>query len=207
MKQSMSTSLQLRTELRLSPQMVMQMNLLQLPILDFNQEIERLAEENPVLEVSNPSEISASDTIKDRPREAPSEEWDERVMRQIAELGEESGEGRGGWAGGSENRAEDWTDPILRLSPTMTLHQDLLEQVHLGLSGLDEKIGEFIVQDLDTRGFLMRPLSDLTRDICSFAEEAVTEADVTRVLEHLKGTLEPPGVCASSTADSIAIQL
>jgi RNA polymerase sigma-54 factor len=208
MKQSLSTSLQLRTELRLSPQMVMQMNLLQLPLLDFNQEIERMAEENPVIEVTNPSEVASSDTDISPTKETGSEEWDERVLQRIAELGEEPGDGRGGWAGGGgDNRLEDWTDPLLRLSPTTTLQQDLLEQVHLGLSGVDETIGEFIVQDLDTRGFITRPIADLTRDISDFAGEPVSEADVTRVLEHIRATLEPAGVCAASTEESIALQL
>ncbi|MBM3318005.1 MAG: hypothetical protein FJY75_09155 [Candidatus Eisenbacteria bacterium] len=207
MRPSLGQSLQLRTELRLSPQMVMTMNLLALPILDFNQEMERLAEENPVLEVENPAEISGADVEKAPSKEDAGAEWDERVMRQIAELADAPGESPGAWAGGGQGREEDWTDPLLRLTPTTTLQQDLLQQVHLGLSGLDEKIGEFLVQDLDSRGFLVRPLAELARDIAAYAEQPVAEEQVARVLAHLKDTLEPPGVCAESTEESITLQL
>ena len=44
MKQSMGLTQSMRLEQKLSPQMVMQMNLLVLPLLDFNAELESLAE-------------------------------------------------------------------------------------------------------------------------------------------------------------------
>lgn len=207
MRPSMGQTLQLRTELRLSPQMVMTMNLLALPLLDFNQEMERLAEENPVIEISNPSEVANSDVEKAPNKDDAGEEWDERVMREIAELGDEHNEERGTWAGGVHGREEDWTDPLLRLAPSTTLQQDLLEQVRLGLSGPEEKIGEFLVQDLDSRGFITRSVQELTPDIAAYAEQPVTEEQVSAVLERLKSTLEPAGVCAASTEESIALQL
>jgi len=191
----------------LSPQMVLQMRLLALPILDFNQEIERAAEENPVIEVTNPSETAATDTKRERKEDQPSEEWDERLMQRIAELGEEPREGSGSWAGGSAARDEDWTDPILRLSPAKTLRDELLEQVHLGLSGIDERIGEYIVQDLSPRGFVERTPEEMAPDISVYTGETVTAEQVARVLEHLKQTLEPPGLGAANIDESIALQL
>lgn len=193
-------------QLQISAQMVMTMNLLTLPLLDFNMEIEELAADNPVLEVSNPTEVNETDA-EQRSEKAPTEEWDERVLQSIAELADDPNLGGGTWAGGSSVQEEEWTDPILRMSPTKTLRDDLLEQVHLGLSGKDERVGEFIVQDLDTRGFETRPAAELAADIAAYADEPVTAEDVQRVLDRLKEMLDPPGVGAGGLEESIAIQL
>ncbi|MCK4414165.1 MAG: RNA polymerase factor sigma-54 [Candidatus Eisenbacteria sp.] len=211
MKTSMNIELRTQLQLQIRPQMVMTMNLLTLPILDFNQEIETMAEENPVLDVTNPSEISATDAISERKEESSKEttndEWDERVLQRIAELGEDPNQGGGSWAGTNRPRDEEWTDPILRLAPSKTLRDDLLEQVRLTLSGNEEKIGEFIVQDLDSRGFLTRSVTELAPDIAAYIEDSVTEEEVTHVLERLKEAIEPPGICAANLSESIAIQL
>ena len=207
MKQSMDMRQTMRTEQILTPQMIMTMRLLTLPILDFNQEIETMAEENPVLEVTNPSETSATDAAGEQSSEPTTEEWDERLFQQIAELGEDPNQGGGSWAGDDHSRDEEWTDPILRLAPAHTLHEDLIEQVRLSFSGKEEKIAEFIVQDLDSRGFLTRAIVELAPDISAYVEEPVSEGEVTRVLERLKDTLEPPGICAADLTDSITIQL
>jgi len=203
-----TTSLQMT----LTPQMIQQMRLLTLPILDFNQEVEAMAEENPVLEVHNPSETSATDaahegTSDDHDHEHDHDEWDERLLQEIAELGEDPNLGGGSWAGTDRSRDEDWTDPILRLAPTKTLHDDLLEQVRLSFSNKAEKIAEYIVQDLDSRGFLTRSPDELAPDIAAFVEEPVSEDEVAAVIRKLKDTLEPPGVCAANLPESIAIQL
>jgi RNA polymerase sigma-54 factor len=195
-------------QLQISAQMVMTMNLLTLPLLDFNMEIEELAQDNPVLEVSNPTEVAATDAEQRAEKEkATGEEWDERVLQSIAELADDPNLGGGTWAGGSSVSEEEWTDPILRMAPTKTLRDDLLEQIHLGVSGKDERIAEFVVQDLDSRGFETRPAAELAADIAAYAGEPVTADEVQAVLGRLKDTLEPPGVVASSLEESIAIQL
>lgn len=199
-------TMQQRLELQISAQMVMTMNLLTLPLLDFNMEIEDLAQDNPVLEVENPTETTASDA-RERKEEGPGEEWDERVLQRIAELADDPNLGGGTWAGGGAGREEDWTDPILRLSPTKTLREDLLDQVHLNLSDKEERIGEFIVQDLDSRGFETRAISEISADIAAYLGEQVAPEEIEKVLQQLKDTLEPPGICAESIEDSIAIQL
>jgi len=207
MKPSMDMRQTLGLQMTLTPQMIMTMRLLTLPILDFNQEVETMAEENPVLEVNNPSETSATDAAGERTDDDAHEEWDERLLQEIAEMGEDPNLGGGSWAGNDRSRDQDWTDPILRLAPTKTLHDELLEQVHLSFSGKEEKIGEYIVQDLDTRGFLTRSPDELAPDIAAYVEEPVTEDQVAGVIEKLKETLEPPGVCAWDLPESIAIQL
>jgi RNA polymerase sigma-54 factor len=211
MKQSMGLTQSMRLEQKLSPQMVMQMNLLVLPLLDFNAELESLADDNPVLELQRPAEQDATDAPTQAKTESEkdkqNDEWDERVLQRIAELGEDPSHGGGSWAGGTSSREEEWTDPILRVAPTKTLTDDLLEQVRLNLRGKESAIGEFIVQDLDSRGFITRPLAELTEDIHAYAEISVTEAEVAEVLEKLKTTLEPPGVCAANVEESIGIQL
>ncbi len=209
MKPSMKMMQTTRLELHLSPLMVQTMRLLTLPILDFNQTVETMADDNPVLEVIKPTETPSGEAVRETETEGSSgEEWDERVLQQIAELADDPSQGGGSWAGSSSRPDEDWTDPTLRLTATPTLHDDLLEQVRLNLSGKKaEKIGEFIVQDLDSRGFLTRPVCELAPDIAAFIGEPVTDEDVTEVIEHLRATLEPPGICASTVEESIALQL
>jgi len=210
MKQTigLTQGLQLRQNLVLSPQMVQQMNLLVLPLLDFNAEIETLADDNPVLDVHAPADPAPADTAAEVKEQKGNDEWDEGTLQRIAELGEEPSAGSGSWAGGTSGRHdEEFTDPILRVAPTKTLTEDLLEQVRLGLSGPEEKIGEFLVQDIDSRGFLTRSPEDLAPDIAAWTEHPVTVAEVAAVLDHLKSILEPPGILAANVEESIALQL
>jgi RNA polymerase sigma-54 factor len=207
MKQQMGQFLTQRLEMHLSPQMVMQMNLLTLPILDFNQTIESLAEDNPVLEVTPPAEPEAAEAPRERTEDSSPDEWDEETMRKIGELADDPAQGGGSWAGRDESGDGEWTDPLLRVAPTATLRDDLLEQVHLGLSGKEERIGEYIVQDLDTRGFETRSPAILAPDVAAFLGEPVSEVEIAAVLAQLKETLEPAGVCAANIEESIAIQL
>jgi RNA polymerase sigma-54 factor len=199
-------SLKQQMQLQITPQMVMTMNLLTLPILDFNMEIEELAQDNPVLEVSNPTEVTATDACE-RKDSTASEEWDERVLQRIAELGEDPNLGGGSWAGGTAIRDDEWSDPILRLAPTKTLRDDLLEQVRLNFSGKEEEIAKFLVQDLDSRGFLTRTLPELAADVAAYLDKTVSEEEIAAVVAQLKNTLEPPGICAADVAESIALQL
>lgn len=209
MKQNLglSQTLAMRQELTITPQMVQQMNLLVKPLLDFNAEIETLADGNPALEMVSPTDAPSTDKSADAEQQKTDNEWDEREFQRIAELGEEPHAGSGSWAGGSTRPDEDWIDPMQRVSAARTLADDLLEQVRLSLSGIDEKIGEFLVQDLDSRGFLTRELPELAADISSFAGETVGESQVEAVLDLLKATLEPPGIGAASVEESIELQL
>ncbi len=207
MKLSLGLTQKMSLEQRLSPQMVMQMTLLGLPLLDFNAEIEAEAAENPALDVQKPSDIAPPDSDRNKKEEPKNEEWDERVLQRIAELGEYPSLSGGTWAGGTTSQDEDWTDPMLRVSPTRTLTEELREQVRLNFSDSEEKIADFIVQDLDSRGFLSRSHSELAVDISAYIGEKVVDDDVEQVLENLKTILEPPGICAESVEDSIAIQL
>ncbi len=210
MKQTVGlhTGLHLKQQMILSPQMVQQMNLLVLPLLDFNAEIETLADDNPVLEVQQPTDPPTTDTAAEAKEQKDNDEWDERVLQRIAELGEEPAAGSGSWAGGtSGNQDEEHTDPILRVAPTKTLTEDLLEQVRLSLSGKEERIGEFLVQDIDSRGFLTRSPAEIAPDVSAYAGEELSEQEVAATIEKLKDTLEPPGLLASSVEESIALQL
>ena len=207
MKLSLGLSQKMALEQRLSPQMIMQMTLLGLPLLDFNAELEAEASENPALEVQKPADTQLPDSSSGAKKENQNEEWDEKVLQRIAELGEYPNLSSGTWAGGTSNADEEWTDPILRVSPTRTLTEDLQEQVRLTFSGKEEVIGSFVVQDLDSRGFLSRSHTELAADISAYANMTVTNDDVETVMQKLKDTLEPPGICAESTEDSIAIQL
>jgi len=207
MKQSLGLVQRMALEQRLSPQMVMQMTLLGLPLLDFNAEIEAEAAENPALDVQKPSDITMPDADRNKKEEPKNEEWDERVLQRIAELGEYPSLSGGSWAGGTTSQDDEWTDPILRVSPTRTLTEELREQVRLNFSDTDEKIADFIVQDLDSRGFLSRSHSELAVDISAYLGEKIADEEVDKVLQNLKTILEPPGICAESIEDSISIQL
>jgi RNA polymerase sigma-54 factor len=206
MKLSLGLSQKMALEQRLSPQMVMQMTLLGLPLLDFNAEIEAEASDNPALEVTKPSDIPLADAGTGK-EDTRNDEWDEKVLQRIAELGEYPNLASGSWAGGTSTADEEWSDPILRVSPTRTLTEDLQEQIRLNFSGKEEVIGDFIVQDLDSRGFLLRSHTELVADISAYAEMELNAAEVEVVIQKLKDTLEPPGLCAESIEDSIAIQL
>jgi len=206
----MKHSLQLRLSqhLTLTPQLQQSIRLLQLSTIELNQELERILQENPLLEREDGvSEQSAPPTdrtatvTRDEPgttEEAGSDtETRETEKSELGVLDDMPGPGY-------REDAEDGDYPQLPAdAPTLRAH--LLAQLSLTkVSERDRRLVSLLIDSLDDDGYLAQSLDELLQML---PPEIETEAEELQIaLRHLQN-LEPVGVGARNLSECLALQI
>ncbi len=186
MKLGLGQHLRTDLQLRLSPQMLQRIEVLQLSTLDLAQLIEQELQENETLE-QDPDQRDT--TAGDAPEEAAEDDWDER--------------------------ADDWERREPREGPSrmevmaataaapVTLEDHLVRQIDvLEVSDRERALARTLAGALNERGWLDIPLEDV--------ETTLTPPPAADELEHalhLVQGLEPPGVGARDLTECLLLQL
>ncbi|MGL4605148.1 MAG: RNA polymerase factor sigma-54 [Iodobacter sp.] len=190
MKQSLQ--LRLSQQLNLTPQLQQAIKLLQLSTLEFQQELEQYLSENPLLE---------------RGEEAPAGEA-EQPEPQWEMGGEEDGLRWEGTGHGSSDDDEDF-DPASNVARDPDLREYLLEQAGLlTLPHRDKSLLLMLIEALDDDGFLPQSLEEVFSQLPDelIQDYELEPEDLKIALVRLQ-QLEPLGVGARDTADSLCLQL
>ncbi len=198
----MKPALQLRQsqQLTLTPQLQQSIKLLQLSTLEINQEVERLLEENPLLEreddVAGYSyDAAAAPAASTKESE---EAKDERPERADEEWGEPSFSAAGSPDDEDESHAE-----IVASSPSLREH--LLWQLNLNqLDERDKRIIGLLIDALDENGYLTQPLEEIAELLPD--ELDISLDDLETALVQLQN-LGVPGVGARNLGECLALQL
>jgi len=220
MKQTLQ--LKLSQHLTLTPQLQQSIRLLQLSTIELNQEVERILQENPLLEkeenegedegnaaeaplappreVESEARVSSSDDepSDQRPTDAP----DAVGVADVAEYGDYGG-GDNDWGGGGSNSDDEEFYP--QQVATSTLRDHLREQLALlNLPLRDRQIVAALIDALDDDGYLTSSLEELAE---LFPEElAIEPEELSIALKYLQ-SFEPAGVGARDCAECLALQL
>ncbi|MCC6917357.1 RNA polymerase factor sigma-54 [Nitrosomonas sp.] len=214
----MKPTLQLRLHagLTLTPQLQQSIRLLQLSTLELNQEITRLVQENPLLELDEGAdresyETDGQDTSLSAPELSAAAETD-----GIAETGKET------------DLQNDWPDEPIHadqelffdthrqggdedqdfsrlISHPTSLREHLLAQISLGqCDERKKKIAELLVDSLDDDGYLSQDLGELAGLLP--AELEISVDDLESALDYVQ-QLDPPGVGARNLRECLSLQL
>jgi RNA polymerase sigma-54 factor len=181
----------LRRSLALTPAMRQSMKLLELSNLELGELLAEALTENPLLEATEdlperPAVPLRRPSPVARPRAArPLPAGLGRIWRKLERRGGDSG-----YAGEGE---------IPAAGPT--LHDHLLHQLGTDVADpVDRAIGRALIETVDEAGYL-------TGDPAEIAERFGQRPDrVAKVLRRLQ-SFDPPGVCARSLAECLALQL
>jgi RNA polymerase sigma-54 factor len=208
-------SLEPRLQQILAPQLIQSLRLLQMPTLRLEQLIRNELAQNPLLEIEE-DEVEA-----DEPEEETSSEEDvEESATDLSDL-VEAGQVSDGeklsdteWeyllgddyepshkVRGAVERAEaDEREPIQTYTTTISDH--LHEQLHFerGLTQEERLAGEFLIGELDGRGYLRESLEALS------SVSGHTEKLLEKMLTVIQG-FDPPGVGARDLRESLLLQL
>ncbi|MGE0558585.1 MAG: RNA polymerase factor sigma-54 [Burkholderiales bacterium] len=208
----MKHSLQLRLSqhLTLTPQLQQSIKLLQLSTLELNQEIERLLQDNPLLEreeaVAEPpatlprdgSTQSAGDSaeISAPPDTAPAETGEDNPTFDVMD-----GISYGG--GGSADSDDDEFPPVAEQPASLRAY--LTGQISLlHLSERDKQLLGLLVDSLDDDGYLPQSLEEIGAMLPP--ELDVAQEELSIALQHLQH-MEPLGVGARSLVECLTLQL
>ncbi len=202
----MNLSQQLRLGLKLTPQQVQYLKLLQLPMLALEQRIKMELELNPVLEQSEEIEevleqeepASVAEAEEDADRKAE----DSYTLEDY--LNDDLAGHKAPEAYKQSDDEEGYESPI---PSTIPLSERLLAQLRLSnIDDTDFLIAEEIIGNVDEDGYLRRDLALILQDLnLSFGLEIPVER-AEDVLKRIQ-LLDPPGIAARSLQECLIAQL
>ncbi|MBM4169316.1 MAG: RNA polymerase factor sigma-54 [Ignavibacteria bacterium] len=200
-------SQQLRLGLRLTPQQVQYLKLLQLPTLALEQRIKMELELNPMLEMGD----EIDQTLERDESEEVGESSDEASENEIDDgytLEDYINDDIAGYKSPESIRQSDDED---QAETPIPFHPPLSERLlaQFRLQDVDETdilIAEEIIGNVDTDGYLRRPLDLIVQDLNLSYGLEITMEKAERVLE-LTQQLEPPGIAARTLQECLRAQV
>jgi RNA polymerase sigma-54 factor len=202
--------LKLSQHLTLTPQLQQSIRLLQLSTIELNAEVERLLQENPLLEKADEDEAAPLPPGFTLPvttasnGDGPTDGADQERAGEFDVLANTGADRDWGSASGSADDDDDNNFAPQQVA-TCSLRDHLNEQLALLAVPLrDRQLACALVDALDEDGYLTASLDELLE---LFPEELGFDADDLSIgLKHLQN-LEPAGVGARDAAECLALQL
>src|SRR5256885_4714399 len=214
--------LKLSQHLTLTPELQQSIRLLQLSTLELNAEVERMLQENPLLErseaeddaaraeevplagpgrVSESAELPSSDTVPDsNAAEARTAHDDAPESTDFTDYS--SGGSDGDWGGGGSSEDDDFYPQQIA---TSTLRDHLNEQLAtMSLPLRDRQIVAALIDALNEDGYLPNPLEEIVE---LFPPEHEVELEELSIALKYVQSFEPAGVGARDCAECPALQL
>ena len=183
-----------RQDLRLSPQQIQLMKLLQIPAAELDQRIQQEIEENPALEQGDDENLE--------PLEDPAANSDEEDF----DFSEYFDDDTSDYKTQVSNQSKDEEERSVPISGENSFQDRLMEQLQWNdLSEEELVIAEVIVGNLDESGYLNRSLDALVDDLAFHYNTSVTEQDVLGVLYQIQ-ELDPAGVGARTLQECLMLQ-
>jgi RNA polymerase sigma-54 factor len=201
--------LKLSQHLTLTPQLQQSIRLLQLSTLELNAEVERLLQENPLLEKADEEETGGPPPELIAPvmlaTTATSQKADEPLDGAAPEAADIIAGADGDWGPASTGSDDDDDNFLPQQVATNSLRDHLNAQLALlNLPLRDRQIVGALIDALDEDGYLTTSLEELLE---LFPEELELDGDELSIaLRHLQN-MEPAGVGARDAAECLALQL
>jgi len=204
-----------RQELKLSPQQIQLMKLLQLPLIELEQRIKEEIEANPALEEDAREDYDDNEPIADENiDDGENDDYNDDEVNfskddefDINDYLPEEDRDDYSYKLQANNYSDDddlYEAPIVNEET----FQDYLNQ-QLAYRNLTEKqlaIGEYIIGNLDDNGYLNRPVPNIADDLLFTMNISATEEEVLEVLKVVQ-ELDPPGIAARNLQECLLIQL
>lgn len=206
MKQSLQ--LRLSQHLTLTPQLQQSIRLLQLSTLELNQEIERLLQDNPLLEREDAS--GDPPPPAEQPGQTPAETSEPEPTSGDSAPASESASANENFdladaPGYNESSGSEDDDYQPQAEQPANLRVYLTGQVALmHLSDRDRQLVGLLIDSLDDEGYLPQSLEEIAAMLPP--ELAVEPEELSIALKHLQH-LDPPGVGARNLAECLSLQL
>lgn len=198
--------------MKLTPQQVQYLKLLQLPLLSLEQRIKAELEQNPLLEEGADDEM---ENLQEEPTEEPPLEVSEEVEGVIRTEPEEDKYTFEDFMNDEMNGYKTYYEPVpdddardeMPMPADVALTQKLLEQIRL-LDITDEEflIAEEIIGNIDEDGYLRRPVENIIEDLNLSRDLNITKEQAEKILFQVQ-RIDPPGIAARNLQECLIAQL
>ena len=193
----------------LSPQQIQLMQLIQVPTMELATRIKEEIETNPALEFDD-NDSDEDNLNNDNVDTFDDEQGDDEHYDPLSDFDDylndddEDDAAYKRYANNSSPDDEHYEAPI---SNEASFQDSLLEQLAFRkLDGRKQKIGEYIIGNIDDSGYLLRPISGISDDLIFSQNMDVSDEEIREVLNVIK-EFDPAGVGAENLRDCLLIQL
>lgn len=197
--------LKLSQQLKLTPQLQQSIKLLQLSTLELNQELERIIQQNPLLEINENWNTNSFDTLK--AENAENDLQQDTAFNDNNSLATEKNHSLD-WLeeNGFSHTAQDKENaPFQLAAESLNLREYLNQQISLSqVSEREKKIISLLIDSLDDDGYLTQDLDELLAFLP--AELDIKIENLNKALIHLQH-LDPPGIGARNLQECLLLQL
>jgi RNA polymerase sigma-54 factor len=205
--------------LKLSPQQIQLMKLLQVPTAQLDERVKEEIEENPALEFDTEEEDVVDESealIKELEKEEQNEDYikeedgvDDFESIKLEDYIKEGDDEDADYNFRDDPYNPDDEDRGDRNTPTLsTTFYDVLKE-QLGLTKLskeDKKIAAQIIGSIDEDGYLRRAISAIVDDLNLYQNISTNDAHIREIISIIQ-SFDPPGVCAQDLQECLLIQL
>lgn len=185
--------LQQKLQQKLSPLQIQTIKLLELPLLELEQKIQKELEENPVLD-------------EDTERGAEDQDGESSVPKRVS-LNDIPEDSTPSYKLYVNNQGKDLKPQYNTFSVKESFQQSMINQLgYKSLSERENQIALFIIGSLDDDGYLRRPLESVMDDISFKLGIETTEEELEKLLKMIQD-FEPVGVGARTLQECLILQM
>jgi RNA polymerase sigma-54 factor len=196
---------QLKLGLRLTPQQVQYLKLLQLPTLSLEQRIKLELELNPMLELNEEQELSSEEEER---AEETTEEVSENSNNDDYTIEDYINDDLAGFKSPEAYKSNDEDDSYEPPLPSVIpLTERLLSQLRMNVLDDEESLlAEEILGNVDGDGYLRRDLALIVQDLNLSYGLTIAVEKAEQVLQKIL-LLDPPGIAARNLQECLIAQL
>lgn len=200
----MKQTLQQKLQVKLSPQQIQLMKMLQIPTMELDQRIKEELEINPALEEGNDEEEKRDEEkLDDQQEENETDNNDDDI--DLSDYFDD--DDTPDYKLQANNHSADDEERETPLGAGRTFQDMLFAQ--LGMTDLDDEeriLAEYLIGNLDENGYLRRELAAIANDLAFSMNVSATVADLESVLKVIQ-EMDPPGVGARDLRECLFIQV
>ncbi|CAN5798474.1 RNA polymerase factor sigma-54 [soil metagenome] len=213
---ALGQALQQKQLLKLLPQQIQLMKLLQVPTANLEERIKEELEENPALEMTEDDtrddvDMEGQEALSDYELAGDSDDDDGDGMDDSYDIIDlsayDTDDEIAEYRMKDENYPEMDEKQVMPYRVETNFHDLLIHQ--LGLLELDEntqRVAEQIVGSIDDDGYLRREVASIVDDLAFRQNVITTDAEVESLVKRIQ-RFDPPGVCARNLQECLLIQL
>ncbi len=208
---------------KLSPQQIQLIKMLEIPMMELEQRIKKELEENPALEEGDEEDIipetNDNDTIDEIEKVDSEENEDTDVNTETDTKSEEDDFSYEDYMSEEDtdetpyynlqtnNISADDEHKEFIFSSQDSFIENLIQQLSLlDVTEKEKMIAEYIIGNLDEKGFLQRDIESMANDIAFSYNMEANAQEIENVLLKIQA-LDPPGVAARNIQECLQIQL
>lgn len=191
--ESLSLSIQQKLRQRLSPVQVRFGQMLEMSAPELEDELRRMLDDNPALEVVENSDDSPADDFSESAEDMQLADYRSEEEIPYYRLAARNGSAE---------------EPYYEPTETSTTLIDALsaQLAELKLSDKERMVANYVIGNLDDNGYLTRDVNSMAYDIESHTAMRVSPSEVKHVLELVRG-FDPAGIGAVDLRECLLLQL